>query len=251
MTSLAASAHTPANGPIVGNSDAPTTYYNLMGGQGTVKLKRLLSGPQMASTLDIAEHVAFLEGASCGHHRHTRAEEFYYVLGGDGVVDVDGERLPALGGDLIITPLNSAHKIGGRGNSSVAILVVEVLPGPGGRRGDPTRIAMPELLAREAASPVDGVRVATVDLAKHLTGAWGPFQLAALEPGASLGPHAISDAEQFLYLASGDVRFEFGDWREAGSAGLYAVVPPGTAWTIVNTSARNRAEVAITQVGVP
>jgi quercetin dioxygenase-like cupin family protein len=249
MTSLAASAHTPGNGPIVGNSDAPTTYYNLMGGQRTVKLKRLLSGPQMASTLDIAEHVAFLEGASCGHHRHPRTEEIYYVLGGDGVVDVDGERLPALGGDLIITPLNSAHKIGGRGNSSVEILVVEVLPGPAGRRGDPTRIAMPELLAREAASPADGVRVATVDLAKHFTGAWGPFQLAALEPGARLGPHTTSDAEQFLYVTDGHLRIDFGDQQETGGDGLYVVVPPEMPWTAVNKS-RNAAELVVTQVGL-
>ncbi len=254
MTSLAATQTQRPNGPVVGNTDGPTTYYDLMGGTGTVKLKRLLSGPQMASSLEIAERVEFLEGASCGLHQHTRTEEVYYLLDGHGEMEMNGERLEVHSGDLVITPLGSTHRIGGFGNTNVAILVVEMLPGPDGRRGDPTRIAMPELLADRATSPAAGVRVASVELARHFTGAWGPFQLTVLEPGATLGPRTASDAEQFLYVARGRARLEFGGWQEAGGAGLYVVVPPGMAWTVVNDSSRDPAEVVITSnrlAGVP
>ncbi len=208
-----------------------------------MKLKRLLSGPQMVSSLEIAERVEFLKGASCGVHQHTRTEEIYYLLDGHGEMEMDGERLEVHGGDLVITPLGSTHRIGGFGNTNVVILVVEVLPGPGGRRGDPIRIAMPEVLADRATSPAAGVRVASVELARHFTGAWGPFQLAVLEPGASLGPRTAGGAEQFLYVARGRARLEFGGWQEAGSAGLYVVVPPGMAWTVTNDSSRDPAEV--------
>src|SRR6266511_1375619 len=133
MTSLAATPTQRPNGPVVGNTDGPTTYYDLMGGTGTVKLKRLLSGPQMASSLEIAERVEFLEGASCGLHQHTRTEEVYYLLDGHGEMEMNGERLEVHSGDLVITPLGSTHRIGGFGNTNVAILVVEMLPGPASR----------------------------------------------------------------------------------------------------------------------
>lgn len=246
MTSLAAAQAQRPNGPVVGNTDGPTTYYDLMGGMGTVRLKRLLSGPQMASSLEIAERVEFLKGASCGLHQHHQTEEIYYLLDGDGEMEMDGERLEVHSGDLVITPLGSTHSIGGFGNTNVAILVMEVLPGPKGPRGAPARIAMPELLADRATSPTAGVRVASVDLAKHFTGAWGPFELAALEPGATLGPRIARDAEQFLYVARGHARLEFGGWQETGCAGLHLVVPPGMAWTVVNDSSRDPAQVVIT-----
>ena len=108
-----------------------------------MKLKRLLSGPQMVSSLEIAERVEFLKGASCGVHQHTRTEEIYYLLDGHGEMEMDGERLEVHGGDLVITPLGSTHRIGGFGNTNVVILVVEVLPGPRGPAGrsDPHRDA--------------------------------------------------------------------------------------------------------------
>ncbi len=254
MTSLADTPIHRPYGPIVGNADGFTTYYDLMGGTGTCRLKRLISGPQVASSLDLMEHVVFLEGASCGRHRHTRTEEIYYVLGGAGVMHMDGERLEVHGGDLIITPLNSAHTIAAFGDTNVAILVAEVLPGPEGRRADPARIAMRELLTDQAVSPADGVRVVTVELAKHFTGAWGPLRLAVLEPGARLGPCTTSNAEEFLYLARGHARVEFGSETDhpsrhaAGKAGLYVAIPAGLPWQIVNDSTRNLAEVVITQV---
>lgn len=250
MTSHPATPNRRQSGPIVGDIDGLTTYYDLMGGSGEVRLKRLLSAPQMTSSLDIAEHVVFLEGASCGLHRHTRTEEIYYLLSGAGTVEVEGERLEVRGGDLIITPLNSVHQIGAVGDTNLAMLVVEVLPGPEARRTDPTRITVRALLADQPAS-FQGVRVASVELPKFLTGAWGPFQLAALDPGARLGPCITDSAEQFLYLACGHARFEFGDRHQAGKAGLYTAIPPGMPWTIVNDSISNRAEIAITQVGLP
>jgi mannose-6-phosphate isomerase-like protein (cupin superfamily) len=254
MTALAETPVQRPYGPIVGNADGFTTYYDLMGGAGTCRLKRLISGPQVASTLDLVEHVVFLEGASCGRHRHTRTEEIYYLLGGAGVMYMDGERLEVRGGDLVITPLHSAHTIAAFGDSNVAILVVEVLPGPEGRRADPARIAMRELLTDQAVSPADGVRIVTVELAKYFTGAWGRFRLAVLEPGAQLGPCTTSTAEEFLYLARGHARVEFGSGVDspsrnaAGKAGLYVAVPAGLPWQVVNDSTHNSAEVVITEV---
>jgi quercetin dioxygenase-like cupin family protein len=105
---------------------------------------------------------------------------------------------------------------------------------------------MPKLLADRAANPIAGVRVASVELAKHFTGPWGPFELAVLEPGAALGPRNTSEAEQFLYVARGHARLEFGGWQETGCAGLHVVVPPGVAWTVVNDSSRDPAELVIT-----
>ncbi len=253
MTVLA--APTRPYGPIVGNTDGLSTFQNLMGGEGTCRLKRLVSGFHVVSTLDCMEHVVLLAGASCGRHTHTRTAEIYYVLGGAGVMHLamDGEppkRWEVVGGDLITAPLHTSHTIAALPDTSIAILVVEVLPGDDDRRPDPTRIAVRDLLADQAAGRADGVRVTTVELARHLTGAWGPFQVAALEPAARLGPHTTRNAEQFLYLVRGRARFEFGNQQEAGTAGLYVAVPPGVPWTIANDSTHNLAEVAITEVGV-
>lgn len=69
------------------------------------------------TTPDFTAGVADLEpGGWLGHHRHEPAE-LYYVLVGDGVLDIDGEEYAVGAGTAAYIPGNSEHGIRNTGRS--------------------------------------------------------------------------------------------------------------------------------------
>ncbi len=56
-------------------------------------------------------------GQITDRHYHAESEEFYYVLEGDGEMEVDGERAQVGPGDAILIPPGAWHQIRAEGGS--------------------------------------------------------------------------------------------------------------------------------------
>jgi mannose-6-phosphate isomerase-like protein (cupin superfamily) len=50
-------------------------------------------------------------GQSTQRHYHRLAEEFYFILEGDGLMEIDGETRPVVPGDAILIPAGAWHTI--------------------------------------------------------------------------------------------------------------------------------------------
>ena len=51
------------------------------------------------------------EGAITDRHYHKRSEEFYYLLAGRGLIEIDGEQRKVGPGDAILIPAGAWHQI--------------------------------------------------------------------------------------------------------------------------------------------
>lgn len=50
-------------------------------------------------------------GAATDRHYHKLSEEFYYLLEGRGLMEIDGEEREATAGDAILIPAGARHQI--------------------------------------------------------------------------------------------------------------------------------------------
>ena len=55
-------------------------------------------------------------GASTQRHHHRRSEEFYFILEGTGVIEIDGEQHDVRPGDAILIPPGAWHTIAATGD---------------------------------------------------------------------------------------------------------------------------------------
>ena len=69
-------------------------------------------------------------GSSSGIHVHVRADEFFYVIEGNGAVLVKGKEAPIEPGDVIFVPKGEDHKIRNV-DSSRPLTVIYFLDKPG------------------------------------------------------------------------------------------------------------------------
>lgn len=61
-------------------------------------------------------------GRTTHRHRHTRTEEIYYILRGQGRMTVDNETQPVCGGDAILIPPGAWHRITNTGRDDLVLL---------------------------------------------------------------------------------------------------------------------------------
>jgi len=50
-------------------------------------------------------------GSSTDRHYHKKSEEFYFLLEGEGTMEIDGEACPVAPGDAILIPPGAWHQI--------------------------------------------------------------------------------------------------------------------------------------------
>ena len=61
-------------------------------------------------------------GQTTRRHRHSRTEEIYYILEGQGRMTVDEEAQPACAGDAILIPPGAWHRITNTGPDDLVLL---------------------------------------------------------------------------------------------------------------------------------
>ncbi len=62
-------------------------------------------------------------GTASQAHYHTEAEEVYYVLTGQGAVEIDGQVQDLRPGDVVVIVPGQRHKVWPRGNDDLVLLV--------------------------------------------------------------------------------------------------------------------------------
>jgi mannose-6-phosphate isomerase-like protein (cupin superfamily) len=102
----------------------PITNYR--GGQGTVQYRRALDGDVFLTNWAYVDHLLIPPGASEGQHYHKGVEEIYYVLNGDGQVQVNGESAAIHKGDGIPIRFNEAHSLVNNGSADLELMIVGI-----------------------------------------------------------------------------------------------------------------------------
>ncbi|WP_411827411.1 cupin domain-containing protein [Luteolibacter sp. AS25] len=77
-------------------------------------------GSNITSLLDLANapvknqslaEARIPSGECTQRHYHKESEEFYYILGGSGQMEIDGEQQMVVAGDAILIPAGAWHEI--------------------------------------------------------------------------------------------------------------------------------------------
>ncbi|MFQ6100138.1 MAG: cupin domain-containing protein [Anaerolineae bacterium] len=96
------------------------------GGKGQVSISRPLVSPDFVGPWHFVDYAVLPPGSSIGLHRHGEDEELYFILEGEGVMTVDGERRRVSRGDLILNRPGGTHGLENDSDSELSILVIEV-----------------------------------------------------------------------------------------------------------------------------
>lgn len=96
------------------------------GGQGTAQYRRALSPEVFLSNWSYVDHLVLPHETSEGRHRHTGLEEIYFVLNGEGEVQVDKETASIHKGDAVPVLLNQVHSFRNNGTQDLELMVVGI-----------------------------------------------------------------------------------------------------------------------------
>lgn len=96
------------------------------GGEGTAQYRRALDPTVFLTNWSYMDHLLLPPGASDGKHRHAGVEEIYYVLNGDGEVQVNGETSAIHKGDAVPVSLNEVHAFKNNGTADLEFMIVGV-----------------------------------------------------------------------------------------------------------------------------
>ena len=113
---------------LIGSKDSPVEVTGAHGGASSLLWKRFTDGNMMYSDLQSFEHVTVPPGGNVGLHVHSRTEEIYFIVGGRGLMSVGGESREVGPGDLILTPLHTAHSFQVVGDEPATFIVMEMVP---------------------------------------------------------------------------------------------------------------------------
>jgi mannose-6-phosphate isomerase-like protein (cupin superfamily) len=103
---------------------APQKNYH--GGTGTVQYRRALDPDVFLTNWAYVDHLLIPSGASEGVHRHKGVEEIYYVLNGEGQVQLNNETATIHKGDAVPIRFNEAHSFTANGSSDLELMIVGV-----------------------------------------------------------------------------------------------------------------------------
>jgi uncharacterized cupin superfamily protein len=63
-------------------------------------------------------------GVSIGNHKHTRDEEYYYIVSGKGIMTLDDQRIEVSGGDMTAVYPGGMHGLENTGSEDLRIIVI-------------------------------------------------------------------------------------------------------------------------------
>ena len=113
---------------ITGHTSNSGSVLGVHGGDGAMQWVRLATGSHLFGDWDGVEWVAFGPGGRAGLHTHSHTEEIWYILEGQGHVELDGVGYDVEPGCLVVTPLHSRHSMRNSGPGRLAYIVIEVFP---------------------------------------------------------------------------------------------------------------------------
>ncbi len=98
-----------------------------LGGRGIAH--RLLTPGSGSQHLELYVNVLEPGSGPGPYHYHSNADNIYVVLGGQGEVTVDGERVPVAPGDMVSLAPGERHDIENTGEGELRVLEIKVPAG--------------------------------------------------------------------------------------------------------------------------
>lgn len=196
----AAAAATGASFRSVGSVAGAATVYGVHGAAGLTRWKCFAGRRQLASATEAVEWASVPPGGLSGEHRHTRTEEIYLVLRGQGEFLFNGRPHPVGPGSLALTAVGNVHGLRNTGDTDLDWWVIEtlaptteaVLSGTDLTPGVPpmTEAVVHDLFKERAVAtagvfsgPLRGVEVTDLDAGQHCVLAVPDAELAVFVHG--------------------------------------------------------------------
>ena len=112
--------------PVVNFLNTPYVEEICHDGEGLVKIANLFDS-DFKTPLQFMHYTVLPARASIGAHTHGDDEEVYVVLEGNGIMDVDGEKVSVKKGDVILNrPFGTHSLLNTSDTDDLKILVFEV-----------------------------------------------------------------------------------------------------------------------------
>ncbi|MBT8163741.1 MULTISPECIES: cupin domain-containing protein [Arthrobacter] len=103
------------------------TVLGVHGAEGQTGWKAFYTRRELASPTEAVEWATLPPGAVSGEHRHTRTEEIYLILDGNGEFFLNGAPHPVRRGTLALTTPGNTHGLRNTGNTALNWWVIETL----------------------------------------------------------------------------------------------------------------------------
>ena len=96
------------------------------GGVGTARYRRALEPTVFLTNWSYVDHLVLTPGASEGLHRHRGVEEVYYVISGEGEVQVNDETAAIGKGDAVPLQFGDAHSFKNTGAGDLEFMILGI-----------------------------------------------------------------------------------------------------------------------------
>ncbi|RBM06241.1 cupin domain-containing protein [Streptomyces sp. PT12] len=217
---------------LLADTTSPSGVHGVHGAAGLSHWKCLAGQHDLTGQWEAVEWASVPPGGVSGEHRHTRTEELYFILAGEGEMALDGTLHPVTPRSLVLTGLGTVHGLRNTGDTRLDWLVVEV------RSPHTTRVLTGRTADRAAPFPPrneDDVNATVlhltddqgVDPGTLLTGPLRLVETRSLPPSAHLDLE--SDAvEHTVFVLGGSGRALTGDTGADLAPGVAVTLPRGT-----------------------
>ncbi|GAB3837306.1 cupin domain-containing protein [Dactylosporangium cerinum] len=109
----------------VGTTAHPAVVHGVHGAAGATRWTCFAGRRQLSSPCEAVEWASIPAGGISGEHLHSRTEESYLILSGQGELLLDGVAHPVRAGSLALTGIGHTHGLRNVGDSDLDWLVVE------------------------------------------------------------------------------------------------------------------------------
>jgi mannose-6-phosphate isomerase-like protein (cupin superfamily) len=100
--------------------------HSYLGGEGTAQYRRALEPTVFRTNWSYVDHLVLPPGSSEGRNRHIGVEEVYYVMSGNGEVEVNGETAAIHNGDAVPVRLREVHSFRNNGAADLELMIIGI-----------------------------------------------------------------------------------------------------------------------------
>ncbi|WP_116245107.1 cupin domain-containing protein [Nocardiopsis sp. FIRDI 009] len=240
-----------AAAPILATTREPADVHGVHGAAGLTHWKCLAARRHLSGEWEAVEWASLPPGAVSGEHRHTRTEEIYFLIRGEGELVVNGTPHPVGPGSLLLTGIGAVHGLRNTGATDLDWLVIE-MPAP-----ETTRVLRGRPAVPRSTPPKEGrhqMNARLYDLDEHgsvdprelLTGPLSLVELIRVDPTV---PHVLNSegVEHTLFVLEGTGTAVSGDTSVPLAPGTALTLPLG-GHAVVDTDSSLRCFHAVLDV---